>query len=64
MLITPEPELDFLMAIKTMVSSKAKHWQLPDKAYNKRNSGTFTKFSNNHPCHSQRPPLMGEVTLL
>lgn len=33
MLINPEPELDFLEAIKTAVSSNAKHWQLPKKRH-------------------------------
>lgn len=65
MLITPEPELDFLAAIKIAVSSKAKHWQLQNKAYNKKNGDIFTKYSNNHHYyHSQRPPPMAKVSSL
>lgn len=61
MLITPEPELDFLAAIKIAVSSKAKHWQLSKKkkAYDKKNGYIFIENLNNHHYyHSQRLPLM------
>lgn len=66
MLLTPEPELDFLAAIKIAVSSKAKHWQLPNKACNKKKNGDiFTKYSKNHQCYnSQGPPLMEKVSSL
>lgn len=68
MLITPEPELDFLAAIKIAVSSKEKHWQLPKKAYYKKNGYIFIEnFNNHHYYHSQRLPLRENafiVTLL
>lgn len=65
MLIIPEPKLDFFAAIKIAVSSKAKHWQLPNKAYSEINGDIFTKYSNNHHYyHFQRPPLIEKVSSL
>lgn len=64
MLAAPEPELDFLVAIKIVVSSKANYWQPPNKAYSKKSGDIFMKCSNDHHYYHYQRSFLTEKECL